>query len=149
MRHRSRVVVLLASAAIAGLLTSYVVHAPHEIPAPPQPSGLVAYHSPLSFVKQIEHDPDAGRKIFNEFCSSCHAEKPLIDVHAPRLKDVAAWRAVRQKNQPASRLSITREGSGAMPARGGCFECSDKQLQQAIDYMSKEAHTDEASLSGR
>jgi len=34
-------------------------------------------------------------------------------------------------------LKMTIQGVGAMPARGGCFECSDGQLKEAIIYMLK------------
>jgi len=32
-------------------------------------------------------------------------------------------------------LEHTSEGFGAMPARGGCFECTDEQLELAILAM--------------
>jgi cytochrome c5 len=32
-------------------------------------------------------------------------------------------------------LNITVNGVGAMPARGGCFECSDEQLRTTIRYI--------------
>ena len=32
-------------------------------------------------------------------------------------------------------LKLTIDGKGAMPARGGCFECSDEQLMDVIKYI--------------
>jgi cytochrome c5 len=58
----------------------------------------------------------------------------VIDVNAPRLGDKKAW-LMRQKLGLTNLLKITVNGKGAMPARGGCFECSDKQLLMAIQYI--------------
>lgn len=95
---------------------------------------IETFHSPVNFVKQLEGDPSAGEKIFHEFCESCHAPVPLIDVHAPRVNDYQAWQFRKKMGVPAL-LKITINGAAAMPARGGCFECSDAQLQQAIEYI--------------
>jgi cytochrome c5 len=95
---------------------------------------IQTFHYPALFVHQLENDPEAGRKIYKEFCSSCHSENPKIDINAPRINDKAAW-AKRRKWCMAVLERNTIEGAGAMPARGGCFECSDEQLRQAIAYM--------------
>ncbi len=92
-------------------------------------------HTPLSFVEQIKGDPDAGRKIFKEFCAACHDKKPLIDINAPRKGDKKTWENLRRRGMDQL-LKITIQGIKAMPARGGCFECSDEQLREAIEYLS-------------
>lgn len=92
------------------------------------------FHSPVTFVSQLTGDPDAGRKIFNEYCTSCHGKQPIIDIPAPRIGDRKTWKIRQQIGMPAL-LKITTMGVGAMPARGGCFECSDQQLQETIQYM--------------
>lgn len=92
------------------------------------------FHSPASFVKQIQGDKDAGRKIFNEFCASCHAEKPFISVNAPRINDKKRWDAYR-KLGIEKLVAMAIQGGGAMPARGGCFECSDEQVREAVEYI--------------
>lgn len=92
-------------------------------------------HYPSRFVDQIKNDPQAGKKIFKEFCASCHASNPNIDVNAPRIGDKKAWKELRKKSEKQL-LDLTISGKGAMPARGGCFECSDEQLKQAIRYMT-------------
>lgn len=91
-------------------------------------------HTPYTFVNQIKGDPDAGRKIFKEFCISCHAQEPIIDIPAPHIGDKKAWQ-LRRRMGMKTLLKITINGIGAMPARGGCFECSDDQLQKAIEYI--------------
>ena len=101
---------------------------------PPDVQITQTTHTPYTFVNQIRGDPDAGRKIFKEFCISCHAQEPIIDIQAPRIGDKKAWEARRRMGMKAL-LKITISGVGAMPARGGCFECSDDQLQKAIEYI--------------
>ncbi|RDI43358.1 c-type cytochrome [Aquicella lusitana] len=91
-------------------------------------------HYPAIRVRQLLGDPQAGEKIFNEFCATCHAAPPLVDVNAPRIGDKKRWQTLRRVNTKTL-LAITLKGAGAMPARGGCFECSDEQLQAAIQYM--------------
>jgi cytochrome c5 len=96
--------------------------------------GMAASHRPIDFIKSIEHDPKAGQKIYQSFCQNCHAPKPLIPVGAPRVGNAKDWEKRLTQGQKAL-LQHTIEGIGIMPARGGCFECSDEQLQKAIDYI--------------
>jgi cytochrome c5 len=95
---------------------------------------IETFHYPALFVNQLRGDDRAGEKIFKEFCSACHNKQPTIDVRAPRVGDRAAW-AVRRDWGMEKLLKITVNGVGAMPARGGCFECSDQQLRETITYM--------------
>ncbi len=99
---------------------------------------IETFHSPALFVKQLAGDRDAGRKIFREFCATCHAKTPVIEMDAPRLDDKKAWQ-LRRKMGVDALLTITVNGAGAMPARGGCFECSDEQLRETIQYMLEQA----------
>jgi cytochrome c5 len=113
---------------VAGFSLSWWMN--REVLTPP----MEIYHYPATFVKQLENDKEAGKKIFKEFCSACHAKNPTIDVHAPLLGDKARWDILKKLGMPAL-LNVTIHGIGAMPARGGCFECSDVQLEMAVQYM--------------
>ncbi len=124
---------------VLGFVFSYYKHS-----ALPKPTGVTGdvqlietYHFPALFVKQLAGDPAAGRKIFKQFCTSCHGNPPLIDIKAPRIGDKKAWDIRRRMGMPAL-MKITTMGVGAMPARGGCFECSDEQLQETIRYILKQ-----------
>ena len=92
------------------------------------------FHYPAIWVKQIAGDPNAGEKIFKEFCATCHAKKPQINIRAPRIGDKRNWRMLHRTGMQAL-LRVTTQGIGAMPARGGCFECTDEQLQATIQYI--------------
>lgn len=94
-------------------------------------------HHPQEFLKKIGGAPDEGMQIYNHFCLNCHAEKPLINLGAPRIGHKEDW-----SNRLAQGFDIlfqhTDTGFRAMPPRGGCFECSDKQLALAIISMVPE-----------
>jgi cytochrome c5 len=122
--------ILLVLSGVLGFLFSLYVHRPHTDVVQPAET----FHYPMNFVKQIQGDPQAGMKIFKEYCASCHAKTPLIDVKAPPIGDKNAWDERRKKGDDEL-LKVTLRGKGAMPARGGCFECSDAQLQETIRYM--------------
>lgn len=91
-------------------------------------------HHPTEFLNTIAGLPDEGRRIVEHYCATCHASDPLIPMGAPRIKQPADW-AARLKQGISLLFKHTEEGYGAMPARGGCFECSDEQLMLAIEAM--------------
>jgi cytochrome c5 len=99
---------------------------------------FAASHHPQEFLDSIRGSPQEGEKIVKQFCSSCHAVKPLIELGAPKIKQVKDWKP-RIKQGLDKLLLHTEEGYGAMPARGGCFECSSLQLQKAIMAMLPES----------
>lgn len=87
-------------------------------------------HNPEEYLKEIAGKKNEGSLIVKLYCNNCHAEKPLIPLGAPRAKNLLDW---QQRVANFSDLLIhTQEGINAMPARGGCFECSDHQLLLAI-----------------
>jgi cytochrome c5 len=131
------IILIFLLSGLIGFLTSLYFH--RDIEEQQSDTQLIqTFHYPALFVKQLAGDPHAGEKIFKEFCVSCHGKQPLIDVHAPKLGDKAAWSVRRKMGMPAL-LNITITGVGAMPARGGCFECSDEQLRETIQYIFSES----------
>jgi cytochrome c5 len=93
--------------------------------------GWSASHHPEAFLKTIKGSKTEGAQIVQHYCGMCHAEKPLIPLGAPPAGDAAAWRP-RIKQGMNVLFRHTDEGLNAMPARGGCFECTDQQLMLAI-----------------
>jgi cytochrome c5 len=96
---------------------------------------LIWAHEPLKFLAELEGKADAPQKIYQAYCQSCHDAHPKIPLGAPRAHYSQDW-ALRLKNKKML-LKHTYEGYQLMPARGGCFECSDDQLVQVIEYMIK------------
>ena len=127
------IILLLLLSGLSGFLLSVYQH---RITSSKEIQTIQVAHYPATFVKQLKGDPNAGEKIFTEFCAACHSSHPFIDVHAPRINDKKTWKVRRQIGIDAL-MKITIGGAGAMPARGGCFECSDAQLRETIEYMSK------------
>jgi len=123
------IILIWLISAMAGLSLSLYRH-----PLPHTRLEAQPYHHPIQFVSQLKNNPHPGKAIFKEYCASCHAAEPLIDIQAPRINDKTAWKN-RRKRGITSLLKTTIQGIGAMPARGGCFECSDTQLRAAVYYM--------------
>ena len=92
------------------------------------------FHHPISLIAQLKQNPHAGEKIFKSYCQSCHADPPEISIQAPRIGDHRAWRGLHALGIKKL-LDMTIHGHAAMPARGGCFECSDQLLTQTIRYI--------------
>lgn len=93
-------------------------------------------HRPQEFLNSIAGSENEGQQIVQHYCAVCHAEKPLIQLGAPRIGVKSDWE-IRLKQGMQKIFKNTSQGLNAMPARGGCFECSDEQLKQAIEAMLK------------
>ena len=96
--------------------------------------GMAASHHPGEFLKKIAGAPDEGMQIVQHYCATCHAEHPIISLGAPKIGNEHDWR-LRRKQGWDVLMQHTNEGFGAMPPRGGCFECSDNALLLAIKAM--------------
>lgn len=93
-----------------------------------------ATHHPQDFLQSIKGSKQEGSAIVQHFCANCHAPKPVIELGAPKMHEAKAWH-LRLKQGRDTLLKHTEEGLGAMPPRGGCFECTDKQLELAISAL--------------
>jgi len=98
------------------------------------PISFAASHHPQVFLKDIAGSRTEGKQIVQHYCAMCHAEKPMIQLGAPTMGQSSAWEP-RIKQGIDTLFKHTDEGLNAMPARGGCFECTDKQLLLAIMAM--------------
>ncbi len=97
-------------------------------------TGWSASHHPQDFLKKIAGSKTEGMQIVQHYCAMCHSEKPMIQVGAPTIGDATAW-SLRMKQGLNTLFKHTNEGLNAMPARGGCFECTDQQLMMAIHAL--------------
>ena len=109
-------------------------------------SVYAASHHPQDFLKSIAGSDNEGAQIVQHYCANCHATKPIIQLGAPRMGDLQDWEP-RIKLGIESLFKQTDEGLNAMPARGGCFECTDKQLMLAIMFMLPEKLRKSASTT--
>lgn len=103
-------------------------------------SSLAANHHPQDLLKKISGSKEEGAQIVHHYCATCHALKPIIPIGAPRIGQLKDWEP-RLNLGLQSLFDHTTQGLNAMPARGGCFECSDKQLMLAIvELLPESAH---------
>lgn len=72
-----------------------------------------------------------GATVYNAKCGVCHAAGVA---GAPKIGDAAAW-AARESLGIEGLLASAIKGKGAMPPKGLCTDCSDSELQAAIQYM--------------
>ena len=79
--------------------------------------------------------PLSGEEVYNQFCFACHATGAS---DAPLFADVDAW-APRIAKGMDELMSSTINGIGMMPAKGTCMNCSDDDLQAAVEYMVETA----------
>lgn len=76
--------------------------------------------------------PHPGKAVYERFCFSCHAAGIA---GAPITGDAAAWAPrVARGREALLRTTIAGIPPG-MPAMGLCFDCSEAELNAAIDYM--------------
>lgn len=76
-----------------------------------------------------------GDAVYNQFCFVCHATGVS---EAPLFANADAW-APRIAKGMDTLMASTLNGIGAMPPRGTCMNCSDEELQAAVNYMVEQA----------
>ncbi|WP_055439507.1 c-type cytochrome [Pseudidiomarina woesei] len=76
----------------------------------------------------------SGDAVYNKFCAACHTSGVL---GAPKLNNAADWEP-RLAQGMDTVLKHAIEGYNAMPPKGTCNDCSDEEIQAAIDYMIEE-----------
>jgi cytochrome c5 len=77
----------------------------------------------------------SGEDVYNQFCFACHATGAS---DAPLFADSEAW-ASRLAKGMDTLLASTVNGLGMMPPKGTCMDCSDDELQAAVDYILEQA----------
>ena len=80
---------------------------------------------------KLASNKGAGKVIYEKYCVACHK----IGIGgAPKLGDAKEW-------APKIALGLNElyknsiAGIGAMPPKGNCIDCTNKEIQDAVDYM--------------
>ena len=77
--------------------------------------------------------PRSGEDVYNAACMACHATGAG---GAPLYADVTAWTDRIAKGTEALYISGIQGVPGTgMIAKGGCMNCSDEEIEAAVDYM--------------
>lgn len=70
---------------------------------------------------------------YNMYCVACHATGAA---GAPKTGDKAAWEPYVAQGIDKM-LETAKKGKNAMPPMGLCNDCTDAELKEIIEYMSK------------
>lgn len=77
--------------------------------------------------------PRSGEEVYNAACMACHTTGAA---GAPMLGDVAGWADRLTKGMDALYdAGINGVPGTGMIAKGGCMNCSDEEVNAAVDYM--------------
>ncbi|MFT4822763.1 MAG: cytochrome c5 [Halioglobus sp.] len=77
--------------------------------------------------------PRSGEDVYNSACMACHSTGAA---GAPKLGDAVDWAARLTKGMDALYASGVNGVPGTgMIAKGGCMNCSDEEVNAAVDFM--------------
>lgn len=87
--------------------------------------------------QQEENIFKQGQAHYQKYCIACHAASNIM-VASPKFGDKNDW-AIRLESAKSIKAltKSANKGKGAMPAKGLCTECKEKDLQAAILYMMR------------
>ncbi|MCG8670023.1 MAG: c-type cytochrome [Pseudomonadales bacterium] len=68
--------------------------------------------------------------VYQTYCFACHDTGAAS---APVLSNRDFWQAVSNDRERLYRVTI--KGFKAMPPKGTCFDCTDQQLTQVVDWI--------------
>ena len=70
---------------------------------------------------------------YDRSCVTCHANP---DALAPLVGNKFHWDKLIKEKGMDGLLENSIKGSGAMPARGNCLDCTDEELEAIIKFMA-------------
>lgn len=73
-----------------------------------------------------------GQATYERYCSICHRDGLAA---APKFRDGADWQPRLDKKTLEELLASALSGLNAMPAKGTCLDCSEKEIKDAIEFM--------------
>lgn len=75
--------------------------------------------------------PKSGEDVYNTYCKACHDTGAA---GAPKFRLQGDW-TERLANGLDTVYANAINGKGAMPPRGTCGNCSDDEINSAVDHM--------------
>ena len=100
-----------------------------------QPVGKVNVAGEAARQAQQSSGPRGGEEVYADACAACHDSGAA---GAPKIGDTGAW-ADRLAKGDDTLYDHAINGFNAMPAKGGCSDCSDEEVQNAVDYMTAQS----------
>jgi cytochrome c5 len=74
---------------------------------------------------------DEGRSLYKSYCAQCHSTG---SGGAPRVKDAKNW-APRLLKGNDLLIAHAYNGYNLMPPKGNCYDCTEQQIADAVNYM--------------
>jgi cytochrome c5 len=117
------------------ITNSYDTH-PNTLAQRLKPIGLVYQVGDIDITKVVSAPKSSkkarsGKTIYSASCQACHATGVA---GAPKFGNKTVWKARIALGLDAL-MKTAINGKGAMPPRGTCGDCSDKELKNAVEYM--------------
>lgn len=91
--------------------------------------------APASGGAAASSGPRDGQTVYNSACTACHSTGAA---GAPVTGNAADW-APRLAKGADVLFQHTWDGFGAMPPKGMCMDCSEEEVQAAVDYLIGQA----------
>lgn len=73
-----------------------------------------------------------GQEVYDQYCVICHGSGVA---GAPKKEDPEDWKPHLAEGGMAHLMESVQNGKNAMPTKGNCPNCSDAELEAAINYM--------------
>ena len=87
-------------------------------------------------IKNTSEIKNNGEKIFNKSCATCHLYGTVGSII---INDKKKWENIINKRTVDEIYNNVLNGyvgkNGIMPSRGGCINCSDNDLIDAVNYI--------------
>lgn len=99
-----------------------------------KPTGEVRLGEGAQRASNVQASARPGPEVYDAACGACHNSGAA---GAPRLGRTSEW-ADRKDQAIEDLYSHAINGIGSMPAKGGCTDCSDEEVRNAVDYMLSE-----------
>ncbi len=80
----------------------------------------------------VEVKKEVGKDVYEKHCIVCHRDGLA---GAPKVQDDKDWKPRLAGRTIQDLVASSIKGLNAMPAKGTCIECTDKDLEAAIQYM--------------
>jgi len=93
--------------------------------------GIVAGMVAAADAKKAAKAARTGKQVYELVCIACHGTGAA---GAPKFGD-KAWIELEKKEGFKGLVKDAIKGERAMPPKGGCTDCSDKEIQAAVRYM--------------
>ncbi len=77
-------------------------------------------------------EPRTGEQVYSTKCFTCHATGAA---GAPKFGDAAAWSARLGERGKDGLYKSALNGFKGMPAKGLCMDCSEDEIDAAVDHM--------------